>query len=39
MMLCRTALWLSGKVVALHLDNRTAKDYVIKVVKYPQFHL
>ena len=28
MMLCRMAFHLSGKVVALHLDNRTAKAYL-----------
>ena len=27
-MLCRMAFWLSGKVVALHLDNSTAKAYL-----------
>ena len=32
-MLCRMAFHLSGKVVALHLDNSTAKAYVIKVVQ------
>ena len=33
MMLCRMAFLLSGKVVALHLDNSTTKAYVIKVVQ------
>ena len=28
MMLCRMAFQLSGKVVALHVDNSTAKAYV-----------
>ena len=28
MMLCRMAFHLSGKVVALHLDNSTAKAYL-----------
>ena len=28
MMLCRMAFCLSGKVVALHLDNSTAKSYL-----------
>ena len=28
MMLCRMASCLSGKVVALHLDNSTAKAYL-----------
>ena len=27
-MLCKMAFWLSGKVVALHLDKRTAKAYL-----------
>ena len=27
-MLCKVAFWLSGKVVALHLDNSTAKAYL-----------
>ena len=30
MMLCRIAFHLSGKVVALHLDNSTAKAYLCK---------
>ena len=30
MMLCRMAFCLSGKVVALHLDNSTVKAYVCK---------
>ena len=34
MMLCRMAFYLSGKVVALHLDNSTAKAIcIIKVVQ------
>ena len=28
MMLCRMAFYLSGKVVALHLDNSTVKAYL-----------
>ena len=35
MILCRMAFHLSGKEVALHLDNRTAKlTCVIKVLQY-----
>ena len=30
-MLCRMAFYLSGKVVALHLDNSTAKAYLCKL--------
>ena len=38
MMLCRLALCLLGKVVALHLDNNTTKHiYVIKVIQYLLF--
>ena len=38
MMLCRMAFHLSGKMVALHLDNSTAKLIcVIKVVQYLLF--
>ena len=37
MMLCTIAFQLLSKVIALHLDNCTAKVYVIKVVQYLLF--